>query len=309
VARISEASFVDEIIAVDSLQAMDNLLSERRVLLGIHIQPDFSRHVMVGDTATVQVLLDGRRANANQVLQGYLQAIVADLSADILSSGLRGDPGILAAPRVEVRHRYNPNLHFRWFIVTSLCAMLTMMLTLVITSLSIARERELGTFEQVLVSPLNSIEIIVSKMVPGLMAGMFVSLLIVLLAVFGFGVPFSGSPLLLFASLALFMLSVVGLGLMISALCQTQQQAILGVFIGTIPMILISGFATPVENMPIWLQYCAELVPLKHVLIIIHGCFLKSWELSDVLTHAWPMALIALVTLTLAAVVVRRRLQ
>jgi len=306
VARVAGAGFVDEMITVQSMEQMTDLIDRRQVLIGLRLPSDFSRKVTAGETASVQLLMDGRRANAAQVASGYLAEISATLGAELQQGSAvsaRGSPG------VELRHWFNPNLHFRWFIVTSLSALLTMMLTLVTTALSIARERELGTFDQVLVSPLNSAEIIVSKMVPGLMVGVFVGLLIVMIAVFGFGVPMAGNPLLLFGSLLLFLFSVVGMGLAISAFCQTQQQAILGVFIGTIPMILISGFMTPVDNMPLWLQACAELSPLKHALIIIQGCFLKNWGVAEIWPHAWPMLLIALVTLGFATVVVRGRLE
>ncbi|MEP5763450.1 MAG: ABC transporter permease [Halieaceae bacterium] len=306
VARVIGARFVDEIVIVQSMEEMTELIDRRQVLIGLHLQADFSRDVEAGRPASVQVILDGRRANAAQVASGYLAEISATLGVELEQRdgvSARGSPG------VELRHWFNPNLHFRWFIVTSLSALLTMMLTLVTTSLSIAQERELGTFDQVLVSPLNSAEIIISKTVPGLMVGVFVGLLIVLIAVYGFGVPLTSNPLLLFASLLLFLFSVVGLGLAISAFCQTQQQAILGVFIGTIPMILISGFMTPVENMPVWLQVAAELSPLKHMLIIIQGCFLKSWGVAEIWPHAWPMLLIALVTLSFATVVVKSRLE
>jgi len=184
-----------------------------------------------------------------------------------------------------------------------------MMMSMVITALSIARERELGTFDQLLVSPIAPLEIIAGKTLPALIIGAVLANVMILAGIFLFRVPFLGSFLLLELSLVLFILSVVGFGLMVSAICRTQQQAILGTFMTAIPLILISGFATPVENMPWWLQLAAEADPLKHYLIIVQGCFLKALPAGQVLRHAAPMVLIAAGTLTAATLFVRARLE
>jgi ABC-2 type transport system permease protein len=180
---------------------------------------------------------------------------------------------------------------------------------LLITSLSIARERELGTFDQLLVSPTSTPEIIVSKSLPALVIGTMLGLLMMAAAAGPFQIPFNGSFGLLFVSLVLFILSVVGIGLMISAISATQQQAILGAFAIGVPAVLMSGFATPVENMPTMLQWLAQAIPLTHFLIIVEGSFLKAMSPGDILASLWPLALIALVSLTMATIFVRGRLQ
>ena len=183
------------------------------------------------------------------------------------------------------------------------------MLCLVVTSLSIAREREMGTFDQLLVAPVTSLEIVIAKTVPGFIAGFFVSVLVSLIAVFVFGAPFTGNVILYMLGLMIFTLSVVGVGLLISSVSQTQQQAILGTFFGSIPFILTSGFATPVENMPEWLQQVVVVNPLKHFLLVLQGSFFKSQSAAEILVNIWPLVPITLVTMTVATIVVRRKLQ
>jgi ABC-2 type transport system permease protein len=315
IARVGAAGFVDEILPVHRVEEMEDLISRRRVLLALRFPADFSRDVVAGVPARAQVIVDGRRANAGQIALSYLTSIATDLGMEltqqrssISSASLAGSPTD-AAPRVLVRHWFNPNLIYLWFIVPSLSGILAMFLSLIVTALSIARERELGTFDQLLVSPVKPMEIVIGKTVPALIIGTVMGALMIAAGVFVFRIPFTGSVGLLLASLVLFILSVVGIGLMVSSICQTQQQAILGTFSVAIPVILISGFATPVENMPSWLQVVAQASPLKYFLVIVQGTFLKALPASVVFANAWPMAAIALVTLTLATFFVERRLQ
>ena len=302
-ARIEAASFVRDIVPVHSTAALADLLDRRRVLVAVHFPPAFSRDVAAGQPAAAQLLVDGRRANSGQIAAGYLNTVIAGFAEPrtLASSG--------AAPEIAVRHWFNPNLVYRWFIVPGLAAVLAMLIALLVTGLSIAREREMGTFDQLLVSPASPIEIVVGKMVPALVIGSVLALLMVAAGVFVFRIPFSGSLPLLLLSLVVFILSVVGVGLMVSSICRTQQQAILGVFAVAVPVVLISGFATPVENMPYALQLLAEASPLKHFLIIAQGSFLKALPPAVVFANLWPMAAIAAVTLTAAVLLVQRRLQ
>lgn len=312
VARVDAASFVDELARVPSLAALEESIDRQDVLLGLHFAPGFSADVAAGRPARVQVLLDGRRANTAQIASGYLGTIARELSTDLaedLSGEITVDLDPRAAPSAVVRNWFNPNLVYQWFIVPSLSGILAMFISLLVTALSIARERELGTFDQLLVSPATSLEIIVSKTVPAVIVGTLLALVMILAAIFLFRIPFTGSFALLFASLVLFIVSIVGLGLVLSAVCQTQQQAILGTFSIGIPTVLISGFATPVENMPPVLQAVAEISPLKHYLVLVQGSFSKALPPSEMLANAWPMAAIAAVTLTTAVLFVQRRLQ
>lgn len=304
VSQVEAASFVGSTVHLENMALFTAALERRQVLLGLHFPADFSRDVVAGRPAQVQLVVDGRRTNAGQVSASYLQTIVANMGEELA----QGEPGYLQPPRAVVRHWFNPNLDYRWFMVPNLAASLSMIVALMLTSSSIARERELGTFDQLLVSPSTPLEIIVSKTIPALLAGGIVGVLIIAVAVFGFGIPFEGSLLLLLAAMFPFVASVVGVGLVVSALANTQQQAMLGLYFTLMPIILISGFATPVENMPQWLQYAAQASPLKHFLVIVQGSFLKSMTPADVWDNVWPLLVITAVTLTAATLVVRRRL-
>lgn len=302
VARVGAADFVNKIHTVHSPEQLRALIDRRAVIAGLNIGPEFSRDIAAGGIGTVQVIVDGRRSNAGQITVGYLNTIAAGVSAAVQQDTSNATP-------VVVRHWFNPNLIYRWFVVPALSGILVFFSALMITSLSISRERELGTFDQLLVSPTTTLEIIVAKTMPALAIGLVLGLMMIAAAAFAFGVPFEGSFWLLMPSLLLFILSVVGIGLMISSVSATQQQAILGAFAIGVPAVLMSGFATPVENMPVVLQWLAEAIPLKHFLVIVEGTFLKAMPASDIIANTWPLVIIALVSLTMATLFVRSRLE
>nr|WP_193565754.1 ABC transporter permease [Nitrosomonas sp. GH22] len=302
VQRLDSARFINRVRYVDSQRHLHELVDRGEVIAALTIPVDFSRMIAAGDSGLAQILVDGRRSNSSQITVAYLSTIAADVGAEVA-------PDTQAPVPVVVRHCFNPNLIYRWFIVPGLTGILALFSALLITSLSIARERELSTFDQLLVSPTSTPEIIISKSLPALAIGILLGLFMVGAGVFLFGIPFTGSFGLLFASLVLFILSVVGIGLMISAVSMTQQQAILGAFAIGVPAVLMSGFATPVENMPVALQWLAQAIPLTHFLIIVEGSFLKAMPPDDILASLWPLAVIAVVTLTMATVFVRGRLQ
>ncbi len=302
-ARLSAAAFITRLRPVHSPSELRELIDTRAAIAAIDIPERFSRDLGSGAPATIELIVDGRRANAGQVAAGYVQAIVSGLGAEVATT---------TVGRAEIavtRHWFNPNLEYRWYIVPSLAGTLTTFLALIITALSIARERELGTFDQLLVSPTTAIEIIIAKTVPAVLIGTIMGLLMIVVGILVFRIPFTGSFLLLVPCLTLYILSVVGIGLAISTVCATQQQAILGAFATGVPMVLLSGFATPVENMPLALQWVAQLIPLTHFLPILQGSFLKSLPAGLILAHAWPILVISLATLTLARLSVRLRLQ
>jgi ABC-2 type transport system permease protein len=301
--RIEASSFVDGVRFVSSPEQLAELINQRKALIGLQFSSDFSRRIAAGEPAQAQVVIDGRRANAGQIALGYLNTIAAGVGAELAATA--GS----APPEIALRHWFNPNLIYRWFVVPSLSGILAMLISLLVTALSIARERELGTFDQLLVSPAQPVEIIVGKTLPALIIGTVLGAVMISAGVFAFGIPFTGSLPWLAASLMLFILSMVGIGLMVSSVCRTQQQAILGTFAVGVPLVMISGFATPVENMPRWLQLIAEASPLKYYLIIVRGSFLKGLPAADIFANAWPMALIAVVTLSLAILIVKRNLQ
>lgn len=302
ITRLDSAEFITRVHLVPNSQELRELIVQGKVIAALEIPADFSRAIGAGNSGLVQVLVDGRRSNSGQIVVGYLSAIAAVVGAEAA-------PETGTAAPVIVSNWFNPNLIYRWFIVPGLTGVLALFSALLITSLSIARERELGTFDQLLVSPTSTLEIIISKSLPALAIGTVLGLVMVAAAVGLFQIPFSGSFGLLIVGLVLFIFSVVGIGLMISAISMTQQQAILGAFAIGVPAVLMSGIATPVENMPLLLQWIAQAIPLTHFLIIVEGIFLKAMPPSDIFASLWPLAFIALVTLTMATVFVRGRLQ
>jgi len=302
IARVGAASFCNKLVTVHSQAEIADLIERREVIAALDIPDTFSRDLAAGRPARAQVILDGRRGNTSQVLFGYLSQIAANLGAE-----LSGTPG--AGDAVALRQWFNPNLIYQWFVVPSIGGILVMFSTLMTTGLSIARERELGTFDQLLVSPCTPTEIVIAKMAPALVICSVLGSVMVAAGVFGFGIRFTGSFLMLFGSLVVFVLSMVGIGLMISAICATQQQAILGTFAFGVPVVVMSGFATPVENMPQVLQWMACAIPLKYYLVILQGSFLKALPPAEVFANVWPMAVIAVVTLSAATLFVKGRLE
>jgi ABC-2 type transport system permease protein len=288
-----------------SEEAIRTAIDTQTALLAIQFDPEFSRDIAQGRPASMQMILDGRRSNAAQLVQGYVQRIVGEFNEDLLKQS--GHPGLPST--VIARSWFNPNLDYQWFTVPSLVGILTMLIALVVTALSVARERELGTFDQLLVSPLRPFEILLGKTVPALIIGYIEGTVIILATVFLFHVPLTGNVFFLYGAMGAFLASIIGVGLFISALCKTQQQAILGVFTFMAPAVLLSGFATPVENMPDWLQPVATANPLKHFLVILKGIFLKDMPAQAVWANTLPMIIIAAITLTTAAWLFRRRLE
>ncbi|HXV30571.1 MAG TPA: ABC transporter permease [Sinorhizobium sp.] len=280
-------------------------IDTQRVLAALEIGPTFSRDIEANRPAEVQVILDGRRSNASQIVSGYLSRIVATVAAETPA----GKRAASEAISVEARNWFNPNLTYQWFMVPNLVASIALLIGLIVTALSVARERELGTFDQLIVSPLRTHEILIGKLIPPMMIGLFHITIYILAAVFIFGVPLRGSLLLLYGSAIFYLAAVVGLGLFISALSMTQQQAILGAFLFMVPAMLLSGFATPIENMPSWLQPVTLINPLRYFLVIVKGVFLKDLPLVEVVRQTVPLCLIAIVTLSSAAWLFRRRLE
>jgi ABC-2 type transport system permease protein len=303
VRRIQGSPTFRRIVLVEDLAALRTQIDAQRVLAGIQIGPTFSRDLSAGRPADVQILLDGRRSNASQIVSGYLTQIINDLAAE--------SAGPYRRPRAEVvpRNWFNPNLEYTWFVVPGLIALIAMFVGLIVTGLSVARERELGTFDQLMVSPLRSREILIGKVIPPLLIGLSHVTVYILVALLFFGIPLRGSLLLLYGSAVLYLAAVVGVGLFISSLCATQQQAILGSFLFIAPATLLSGFATPIENMPDWLQPLTLIDPLRYFLVITRGVFLKGLPAGEVARNALPLLAIAIVTQSAAAWLFRRRME
>lgn len=293
---------VRHLLVLDSPQAVARAIDNRDVIAAMIFNANFSRDVAAHSSTQVQVVFDGRRSNAAQIVNGYLGQIVASVGAEISASPQTPHGSI-------VTNWFNPNLDYLWFTMPALIVTIAALSVLSVTSQSIARERELGTFDQLLVSPLRVYEILVGKVAPALLLGTFNATIYLLLIPTVFGVPFTGSVLIFYLALFAYLIALIGIGLLVSIVARTQQQAFLGMFLTAIPLIMTSGYAAPIDNMPGWLQVIAQANPLAHFLVIIEGVFLKGMPLGDVLAALWPLLVIAAVALTGAALLFRSKLE
>lgn len=303
--RIQAAPVFGHVLYLDSVEEIEPFIDNQKGVAVVSIDDQLTTNLDSKTVGEIQIILDGRKSNSAQIVAGYLQTILNQFNKDFTKAAKIKQQKAVTVPR----NWFNPNLLYYWYNISCLVVILTMVVGLNVTALSVARERELGTFDQLLVSPLFPIEILVGKMIPGIVIGMGEGMLIWSIGVFVFGVPFTGSFVLLLLSLFVFICSVVGTGLFVSSIANTQQQAILGIFVILVPSILLSGYATPIENMPTWLQPVSSFIPVTYMLVISKGLFLKDMPAEFVLHNLWPMALIACLTLPGTLLFFRARLE
>jgi ABC-2 type transport system permease protein len=295
---------VDVVSAADDL---DPYIERGEAWMALVLPPDYGERVAAGGAATVQLVADGSDANSTTVALGYARSLIAGY-AEELAAGRRRRP-VLPAVEARIRVWFNPRLESRDFMIPGVVALLLLAVTTNLSSMGIVREREVGTLEQLNVSPLTRWELIAGKLLPYGLIGLVDVVLVVGAAILWFEVPVRGSLLLLFAMCPLYLLSTLGLGLFVSTISSTQQQAMMtSTFFFLTPMIYLSGFIFPIENMPAVIQPITYLMPLTYFLQIVRGIFLKGLGLETL----WPqtLALLAwgLVVLTLAALRSQKRL-
>ena len=291
--KLANTEVISAIEYVDNYKTLQKRIDEQDVYVGLVIPSDFAKNIYSGNESKVQFILDGRKSNAVQIISAYLTQIINNFQYEI--NGVNLPKSNMS---VEIRNWFNPNLEYQWFIVISLIAVLAMVMTLAITSLSMAQEKELGTFDQVLVSPLKSYEILIGKTVPAIVISLLDVSIMIVATLFLFKIPLLNSIITLYLCIIVFLLSVCGIGLFISVLCKTQQQAILGVFVFLFPTILLSGYITPIENMPIFLQKLGYINPLTYFFNLIKGLFLKGIGFSYIMMNVIPLLIIAFLTLS-----------
>jgi ABC-2 type transport system permease protein len=299
--RFDGSSAFHVVAAPDNPAAAAALVDAKDVAAVLHLPQDFSARVLAHRPASVELLLDARRSNTALLVAGYAQTIVQDFALEYA-------PVPVAPLTLETRDWFNPTLDPQWFILPGLVAVLSLVVSMLVASLSLARERELGTFEQMLVTPLRPLEIMLGKAVPAAIVGLLEANLVIAAALLFFRLPFAGSVAMLEAALLIYMLSTVGMGLAISSFARTQQQAILGVFVYAAPALMLSGFITPIENMPEAVEWLSRLDPVRWMLVVARGEFLQAIPTAPALDAIWPMAAIAVVLLAGATVSVRRAL-
>ncbi len=280
------------------------MINNRRALLVLNIGSDFSRNLYRGIPAKVQVILDGRDSDTALITLDYANTIINGFNtAWRKSHALPHEP-----IRLVNRAWFNSNLESGLFIVPGVIGIILLVVVVMSTALSVAREREQGTFDQLLVTPLRLMEILIGKALPGMLIGLIEASLVLLIALYWFHIPLRGHLGTLYLGFIIFILSGIGVGLMVSSLAATLQQALLGAFMFLVPAVILSGFATPVSDMPAAVQAITTVDPLRYFLVIVRSTFLEGMPLPLLLNQFWPMALIGVVTLAGSGWLFRHRM-
>ncbi|WP_137677409.1 MULTISPECIES: ABC transporter permease [Erythrobacteraceae] len=299
--RLDASNNFDEVRRLRSYEELKSAIDRQEIIAAIVFDQQFDRSVLSSDPATLGVILDGRRINAAQIVSRYISEVASSVGMEATSARTMHQPSI-------ARSWFNPNLDFIWFNIPALACIIVSVSALSITAQSVARERELGTFDQLMVSPLRVHEILIGKIIPPFLVAVLAGMVFVVAAPI-YGVPFTGSILLFVLGLSFYALALGGFGMFVSSLSTTQQQAFLGSFVLTVPIVLLSGFAAPIANMPEWLQPLTYIIPARYFLEMSLGIFLKDMPLSDVLGLLWPLVLLAIATLGASAWLFRARME
>jgi drug efflux transport system permease protein len=291
---------------------VDRFLDDGLASMAFVIPRGFGDDLAAGRTARVQLIVDGSESQSATVGLNYASLIAARVSQGILVEAFEKAPAAGLRPvrlAAEVRVWYNPELRSRYFLVPGILGLILMVMTMMVTSMAIVREKEMGTLEQLIVTPLRSREIILGKLLPFVAIGLIDVTLVVSVATWLIGVPLRGSlPLLLGLSLV-FMLTTLGLGLFVSTISRNQQQAMLTAVFFIIPMMLLGGFVFPIENMPRFFQAVAYAIPIRYYFTIIRGIFLKGVGLPELWDEAAAMLAFGLGIFTLSVLRFRKKLE
>ena len=298
-ARLDGTGVFHRVATLTSSDRIAGEIDTGRALLVIAIPADFEPRLLARTEAPVQVILDGRKSSTAGAALAHMSAIVQAFNAE---------QGNVQGISVLRRAWFNPNLESRWNMLPALIASLSMLQTLMLAALSVAREREQGTFDQLRVTPLTPLQILIGKAVPAILVGLIQSTIVFAVILLWFRIPFSGSIGVLFLALLLFTLASVGIGLSISAVALTMQQAMLHTFMLVMPLMLLSGLVTPVRNMPQVLQLVTWANPLHFGIQTVRRIYLEGATLADVAPDFVPLLVVAALTLPLAAWLFRNRL-
>jgi len=286
--RFSSSPYFDVQHQLTDQRQIKEIIDRGLATTAIQINPGFSENLRKGQTAPVQVIVDGTNSNTALIAVGYVNQIASTFAHDYQTDRIeRTNPQLIALmPQVQLEQRpwYNEDLKSRWFFVPGVIGSLTLVLVTTLTAFAVVREREIGTLEQIMVTPIRPSEFILGKTLPFFLIGLFDVSLIALVGTLWFQVPFRGHILVLLAGAVLFLLCMLGVGLLISTVSSTQQQAMVTSFFFIMPAITFSGFGFPISTMPVWLQNLTYMDPLRYFLVVLRGTYLKGIGL-DML---WP---------------------
>lgn len=304
VARFTASRTFEVRARLEHHRQIAELIDRGEVILTVQLHPGFAQRLRKGQTAPVQVILDGTNSNTALIALGYVNRIADRFARDYQRDRLRRTAPLTVAqaPTVELERRpwFNPDLRSRWFFIPGIIGSLTLVMVVNLTAFSIVRERELGTLEQIMVTPIRRSEFILGKTLPYFLIGLADAALIALVGTFWFQVPFRGELWVLFLGTVLFLLSMLGVGLFISTISATQQQAMVTAFFFLMPAITISGFGSPISSMPEALQYISYADPLRYFLVVLRGVYLKGVGLEVLWAQMAMMAVIGVTLLTIS---------
>ena len=304
VSRFEKSGYFDIIEYVDNDDRATELVDRGEVRTVLRINKGFGDDLRAGRTAALQVIVDGTDSNTAGIVLDYSSKISLRFSQQVLLTRFTRLRGFAEKPGhvvLETRAWFNENLESRNFYVPGVIAIIVMLITLMLTSMAVVREKEIGTMEQIMVTPIRPFEFILGKTVPFALIGFADVVLITVIGVFWFEVPIRGSLPLLFGATSLYLMTTLGIGLLISTVSDTQQQAMMSTFFFYFPAVLLSGFMFPINNMPVVIQYFTYLNPLRYFLIIIRGVFLKGVGIDILWPQMVALAVMGVVTLWLAA--------
>lgn len=295
----------------DTISDIDNQLDDGHASLAIIIPRGFERNIGEGQSAPLQIIADGTETTTAGVGLSYVSTIVAQYSQNILLDAFmrRGAVTLPARISAEFRVWYNPELKSRNFMVPGVLGLLLMVMTMLLTSLAIVKEKELGTLEQLVVTPIKSYQLIIGKLAPFFMIGVVDVVLVIFFASLVFSLPVKGGALLLMGLSLIFLMTTLGLGLFISTISRTQQQAMMtAIFFFMLPMMFFGGFVFPIENMPTIIQYVSYVIPLRYYFIIVRGLFLKGVGISILWPQAMALLIFGSIILSLSVIRFQKRL-
>ncbi len=312
ISRFSSSRYFDLVSYPQDPREINALITKGEIILSMEIPSDFSRKLKKGDTATIQIIIDGTESNTALIALSYVSRLLSDYSGSVMVRRLNRE-GMFdfeeAGVELENRTWFNPNLESRFFYVPGVIASIAFLIPIILTAQAIVREREMGTLEQIMVTPIRPWELILGKTIPFAIIGLLDAILVGLIGVFWFEIPLRGNPLILLLGNVLFLMSSVGIGLFISTISSTQQQAQISTFFFANPAFILSGFAFPLENMPQWLQYITYINPLRYFIIIIRGVFLKGNGLEILWPEMVALAILGGATIVLSSLRFQKRLK
>ncbi|HWA28395.1 MAG TPA: ABC transporter permease [Lacunisphaera sp.] len=303
VARFTGSAYFDAVARLQDEHAARRMIDAAKAAAILQVNAGFQRELQGGRTATAQLIVDGSDSNTARFVVNYAGQIAATANSELLLERMErqvGRPPVTARIALQPRAWFNADLESRNFFLPGIIAMLVMLVGLMLTSMAIVREREAGTIEQVMVTPIRPVEFILGKCAPFAVIGFVNTAMVTAIALLWFGIPFRGSFPLLLLGVALFLLSTLGIGLFISTVCSTQQQAMMTTFFFFFPAMLFSGFIFPIANMPAAVQWLSLLDPLRYMLVIVRGIFLKGVGFETLWTQFAALLCIGTVVMTFA---------